>query len=105
MLQHLRFYVVSYLNKIIILFTFKGHQLHNLYDSIHLLKSNRNNLSNFKQFVFSLLDFIEFEDSIHDKAGEISRRFQSLLHNVNEKMSYYLLTLKKLLKYLPKLYI
>ena len=78
-----------------IYFTFMGHRVYNLYDSVHLLKNIRNNLLNSKRFVFPPFDFIEFDDIIHVEAGEIS---WSLLHNVYEKDELLPANLKKAFK-------
>lgn len=63
-------------------FTFMGHKIYNLYDSVHLIKSVRNNLLNSKRFVFPSFDFKEFEDDLHVDSGEISWH---LLYNVHEQ--------------------
>ena len=52
------------------------------FDTVHLVKNIRNNLLNYKRFIFPQFEFRGFYDPIVVPAGEISWR---LLHNVHDR--------------------
>ena len=52
------------------------------FDTVHLLKNLRNNLLNYKRFIFPKFKFHDFFDSIIVPAGEISWK---LFHNVYDQ--------------------
>ena len=52
------------------------------FDTVHLIKSIRNNLLNNKPFIFPAFTFEKFNDLIHVENGEISWK---LLHDTYEK--------------------
>ena len=68
-------------------FTFLGHTIYNLYDSVHLIKNVRNKLVNSKRFVFPSFEFNEFEDNIHVDAGETHGTYYTMFMR-NLKKAY-----------------
>ena len=52
------------------------------YDAVHLVKNIRNNLLNYKRFIFPLFKFDGFKDPINFPGGEIKSKF---FHDVYEK--------------------
>ena len=55
-----------------------------LHDAVHLIKNVRNNLLNYKRFIFPAFEYDGFEDPISFKGGQISWK---LFHDVFEKDS------------------
>ena len=53
-----------------------------LHDAVHLIKKVRNNLLNYKRFIFPAFEYDGFEDPISFKGGQISWK---IFHNVFEK--------------------
>ena len=65
------------------LFIEYDHQkIYLLHDVVHLIKNVRNNLLNYKRFIFPAFECNGFKDSISFEGGEISWK---LFHNVFEK--------------------
>ena len=52
------------------------------FDTVHLIKNVRNNLLNYKQFLFPSFTFIGFKDSIKITGGELKWK---MLHDVFER--------------------
>ena len=63
-----------------------------LHDAVHLIKNVRNNLLNYKRFIFPAFEYDGFEDPISFKGGQISRK---LFRNVFEKDSLLEANLRK----------
>ena len=59
-----------------------NNRIYLFFDSVHLIKNIRNNLFNSRRFIFPLLNFDEFYDSINLDACEITWK---LLHDVYDK--------------------
>ena len=59
-----------------------SQKIYPCFDTVHLIKSIRNNLLNNKRFIFPEFTFEEFNDPINVKGGEISWK---LLHDTYEK--------------------
>ena len=62
--------------------TFNSKRIYLFYDSVHLMKSIRNNLLNQKIFLFPPFEFKEFKDRICVPAGEI---ILQIFHHIHEK--------------------
>ena len=75
---------------------FESKKIYLLYDSVHLLKSIRNNLVNYKRFIFPPFKFNGFEDPIEVTGGEMSWK---TFHDVHDKDN----TLESHLRKAPKL--
>ena len=63
-----------------------------LHDAVHLIKNVRNNLLNYKRFIFPAFEYDGFEDPISFKGGQISWK---LFHDVFEKDSLLEANLRK----------
>ena len=64
-----------------------------LHDAVHLIKNVRNNLLNYKRFIFPAFEYDGFEDPISFKGGQIFS--WKLFHNVFEKDSLLEANLRK----------
>ena len=53
-----------------------------LHDAVHLIKNVRNNLLNYKRFIFPAFEYNGFQGPISFKGGQVSWK---LFHNVFEK--------------------
>ena len=63
-------------------FMYESQKIYLCFDTVHLIKSIRNNLLNNKRFIFPAFTFEKFNDLIHVEGGEISWK---LLHDTYEK--------------------
>ena len=63
-----------------------------LHDAVHLIKNVKNNLLNYKHFIFPNFEYDGFEDPVSFKGGQISWK---LFHNVFEKDSLLEANLRK----------
>ena len=63
-----------------------------LHDAVHLIKNVRNNLLNYKRFIFPAFEYDGFEDPISFKGGQVSWK---LFHDAFEKDSLLEANLKK----------
>ena len=61
---------------------FESKKIYLLYDTVHLIKTIRNNLLNYKRFIFPSFRFDGFEDVIEVASGEMSWK---TLHDVHDK--------------------
>ena len=61
---------------------FESKKIYLLYDTVHLIKTIRNNLLNYKRFIFPPFRFDGFEDVIEVAGGEMSWK---TLHDVHDK--------------------
>ena len=66
--------------------TFNSKRIYLFYDSIHLMKSIRNNLHNHKRLLFPPYDFEEFNDGICVPAGEIRWQIFCHIHEEDKKL-------------------
>ena len=65
------------------LFTiYESQKMYLFFDTVHLIKSVRNNLLNYKRFLFPSFNFNDFKDPINLQGGEISWK---TFHDVSEK--------------------
>ena len=60
-----------------------------LRDSVHLIKNVRNNLLNYKRFIFSAFEYDVIKDTIFFKGGQTSWK---LYHHVLKKIAHMRLT-------------
>ena len=63
-----------------------------LHDAVHLIENVRNNLLNYKRFIFPAFEYDGFEDPISFKGGQVSWK---LFHDAFEKDSLLEANLKK----------
>ena len=70
--------------------TFNSKRIYLFYDSVHLMKSIRNNLLNQKRFLFPPFEFKEFNDGICVPAGEIRWQIFHRIHEEDKKLDAYL---------------
>ena len=63
-------------------FMYESQKIYLCFDTVHLIKSIRNNLLNNKRFIFPAFTFEKFNDLIHVEGGKISWK---LLHDTYEK--------------------
>ena len=63
-----------------------------LHDAVHLIKNVRNNLWNYKRFIFPAFEYDGFENSISFKGGQISWK---LFHDVSGEDSLLEANLRK----------
>ena len=63
-------------------FMYESQKIYLCFDTVHLIKSIRNNLLNNKRFIFPAFTFEKFNDLIHSEGGEKSWK---LLHDTYEK--------------------
>ena len=63
-------------------FMYESQKIYLCFDTIHLIKSIRNNVVNKKRFIFPTFTFEKFNDPINVEGGEISWK---LLHDTHEK--------------------
>ena len=60
---------------------YESQKLYLLHDTVHLVKNVRNNLLNYKRFIFPAFKFNDFKDEISLEGGEISwKLFDDILH-------------------------
>ena len=75
------------------LFIEDGYQkIYLLHDAVHLIKNVKNNLLNYKRFIFPAFEYDALEDPISFKGGQISWK---LFHDVFEKDSLLEANLRK----------
>ena len=60
-----------------------------LHDAVHLIKNVRNNLLNYKRFIFPAFEYDGFKDTILFKGGQTSWK---LYHDVLKKIAHMRLT-------------
>ena len=60
-----------------------------LHDAVHLIKNVRNNLLNYKRFIFPAFEYDGFKDTILFKGGQTSWK---LYHDVLKKIAHLRLT-------------
>ena len=70
--------------------TFNSKRIYLFYNSVHLMKSIRNNLLNQKRFLFPPFEFKEFNDGICVPAGEIRWQIFHRIHEEDKKLDAYL---------------
>ena len=63
---------------------YNGDKIFLFHDTVHLVKNVRNNLLNYKRFLFSAFEFNDFEDTISLSGGSINWK---TFHDVHERDS------------------
>ena len=77
--------------------TFNSKRIYLFYDSVHLMKSIRNNLHNHKGLLFPPYDFEEFDDGICVPAGEIRWQIFCHIHEEDKKLDAHLRAAPKII--------
>ena len=61
---------------------YESQKIYLFFDTVHLIKSIRNNLLNYRRFLFPSFSFNDFKDPINFQGGELSWK---TFHEVSEK--------------------